>query len=99
MPTQPAHRRLGRGAVSALPLLVVSSCLFGPSRRVTKAEAMQGLEGRLRASVEQSFATGQWDDALSDCRAIEEVRPDDCGARYCDFIARSMLALDRVNDF
>jgi TolB protein len=60
---------------------------------------MQGLQGRLRSSVEVSFAGGQWDDALSVCEAVEEVRPDDCGARYCDFIARSMQAIDRMNDF
>jgi TolB protein len=57
------------------------------------------LQGRLRSSVELSFAAGQWDDALSVCEAVEEVRPDDCGARYCDFIAHSMQAIDRVNDY
>ncbi len=60
---------------------------------------MQGLQGRLRSSVEVSFAGGQWDDALSVCEAVEEVRPDDCGARYCDLVARSMQAIDRMNDF
>ncbi len=60
---------------------------------------MQGLQGRLRSSVEVSFASGQWDDALSVCEAVEEVRPDDCGARYCDLVARSMQAIDRMNDY
>ena len=91
--------RDGLLAVATLPLLLLSSCLFGPSHHVTKAEALEGLQGRLRTSVEQSFAAGQWDDALSTCEAVEEVRSDDCGARYCDFIARSMQAIDRVNDF
>ncbi len=85
------------------PLLVVSaavslvSCRMGPA--VSKAEAEGGLQGRLRAAVEQSFATGRWDDALSTCQAVEAARRDDCGARYCDFLARSMQAIDRMNDF
>ena len=99
MPHPSPDRRLLRPAAVALPLLLLCSCIFGPSRSVTRAEALQGLQGRLRSSVEVSFAGGQWDDALSVCEAVEEVRPDDCGARYCDFIARSMQAIDRVNDF
>src|SRR5277367_2463194 len=92
-------RRPRSGAIAALSLLFACSCLFGPSRHVTKAEALGGLQGRLRTAVESSFAAGQWDDALSVCEAVEEVRPDDCGARYCDFIARSMQSFDRINDF
>jgi Tol biopolymer transport system component len=83
----------------AVPAVLSWSCIFGPSHHVSKAEAMQGLTGPLRDSVDRSFATGQWDDALSVCEAVEAVRPDDCGARYCDFLARSMQAVDRMNDF
>jgi TolB protein len=99
MSSRPRREGARLRAASALTLLLVSSCVFGPSHHVTEAEARSGLQGRLRTSVEQSFARGQWDDALSVCEAVEEVRPDDCGARYCDFLARSMQALDRVNDF
>ncbi len=99
MHLQSRVRRPRPGAIAVLPLLLACSCLFGPSRHVTKAEAMEGLQGRLQSAVESSFAAGQWDDALSTCEAVEEVRPDDCKARYCDFIARSMQAFDRVSDF
>lgn len=79
--------------------LLAASCAFNPSHHVSKAEALEGLQGRLKASVEQSFATGQWDDALSACEAVEQVRADDCGAHYCDFLAHTMEAVDRMNDF
>ncbi|HEX3769941.1 MAG TPA: hypothetical protein VHV30_03705 [Polyangiaceae bacterium] len=49
--------------------------------------------------MENSFARGQWDDALSVCRAVEDARPDDCGARTCDFVAHTMQAVDRIDDF
>ncbi len=99
MPSRSLAGRPPWGATAVVPLLLVCSCLLGPSRRVTRAEAQGGLQGRLRTSVELSFAAGQWDDALSTCEAVEEVRPDDCAARYCDFVSRSMQAIDRMNDF
>ena len=99
MSSRPRRAGARLRAASALTLLLVSSCVFGPSHHVTEAEARGRLLGRLRAAVEQAFAQGRWDDALGVCEAVEEVRPDDCGARYCEFLARSMQALDRVNDF
>ena len=97
-----AYARLRRGLPSAVVLLAplwAGSCVSSPGHHVSRAEAMGGLEGRLRTAVELSFARGEWDDALSMCQAVEEARPDDCGAHYCDFIARSMQAVDRINDF
>jgi TolB protein len=93
---------LRRGLVAAVPLLLpflASSCVSGSGHHVSRAEALGGLEGRLRTAVEVSLARGEWDDALSMCQAVEEVRADDCGAHYCDFIARSMQAVDRIDDF
>jgi|CZKU01.1.fsa_nt_gi TolB protein len=93
---------LRHGLQVAVPLLSplwVGSCVSSPGHHVSKAEAAGGLEGRLRTAVELSFARGEWDDALSTCRAVEDARPDDCGAHYCAFIAQSMQAVDRINDF
>jgi Tol biopolymer transport system component len=98
--TAPRIPRLAPGPLApVLAGILLCSCRVGGPTNVTRAEAQGGLQGRLRTSVEQSFAAGQWDDALSVCQAVEDVRRDDCGARYCDFLGRSMKALDRMNDF
>jgi Tol biopolymer transport system component len=86
-------------AVALVLVAVLASCHGGGPASVPRAEAQGGLQGPLRTSVEQSFAQGRWDDALGVCRAVHDVRRDDCGARYCEFLARSMQALDRMNDF
>src|ERR1019366_4428530 len=89
----------GLPAVVLLAPLCAGPCVGRAGHQASKAEALGGLEGRVRTAGGRSVARGEWDDALSTCQAVEEPRPDDCGAHYCDFIARSMQAVDRINDF
>src|SRR5581483_6106846 len=46
-----------------------------------------------------SLAEGRWQDALDRCAAREAVVPDDCDARYCELISRTMLFVDEVNGY
>jgi len=80
-----------------LTLVFALSCFSTP--KIDQREAAEGLHGRLQQSVEQSFANGKWDDALSTCRTIEAANPGDCNARYCELVARTMIVVDRMNDF
>ena len=84
-------------AASLVISLIEAGCLSQP--RIDPREAAKGLEGRLRQSVEASFASGDWDDALSTCKAVEAANPGDCHARYCDLIAHTMRVVDGVNGF
>jgi TolB protein len=90
--------KIPRRAAGALGLLFAGSCFLGP-KVPSLGDLREGLQGRYRTYVEQSFAELRWDDALSTCQAIEEAKPSDCGARYCDLLAQSMGVVDRLNDF
>lgn len=81
-----------------LGLLVTAACFVGP-KVPNLGDRREGLVGGYRTYIEQSFASGRWDDALATCEAIEEAKPSDCGARYCDLLARTMGVVDRINDF
>jgi Tol biopolymer transport system component len=78
-------------------LVFALSCLSNP--KLDEREAAEGLHGRLQQSVEQSFAGGKWDDALSACRTIEAANPRDCNARYCELVARTMIVVEQMNEF
>jgi Tol biopolymer transport system component len=83
--------------VALAGLISLAGCLGGP--RIDPREAAQGLHGRLETAVAGEFAAGKWDDALSTCEAIEAANSRDCNARYCDLVARTMLVVDRLNEF
>jgi Tol biopolymer transport system component len=51
------------------------------------------------ASAITSLAGGQWSTALTSCLAGETASPDDCNARYCELVARTMLVVDQINNF
>ncbi len=85
-------------AKGAVALLLVASCFLGP-RVPDLGDKREGLTGGYRTYVAQSFAAGKWDDALATCQAIEDAKPTDCGARYCDLLARSMRVVGRIDDF
>ena len=46
-----------------------------------------------------SLGAGQWQAALTSCQAGEKANANDCDATYCDFLARTMLVVDQINDF
>jgi Tol biopolymer transport system component len=46
-----------------------------------------------------SLGSSDWSDALTSCLAAETANPNDCDARYCEFIARSMMVVDEINTF
>jgi Tol biopolymer transport system component len=86
-----------RVRLSALPVagLVVCglSCSSSSSSPSASADSAQVASGKA------SLAAGKWQAALDSCLAGEKASPDDCGARYCDFIARTMMVVDEINDF
>jgi Tol biopolymer transport system component len=51
------------------------------------------------ANAVTALAASQWQAALTSCQAGEKANPDDCDATYCDFIARTMLVVDQINNF
>ncbi len=85
-------------AAGAVVLLFVASCFLGPEVP-NLGDKRSGLQGRYRTYIERSFADGKWQDALATCQAIEEASPNDCGARYCDLLARTLGVVDRLDDF
>jgi Tol biopolymer transport system component len=51
------------------------------------------------ASGVKSLEAGQWSAAVSSCVSGVSANPDDCSARYCELIGRSMLVVDQINNF
>src|ERR1700733_7301401 len=80
-----AIARVSAKSTGFLVLLFAGSCFLGP-KVPSLGDPREGLQGRYRAYVEQAFAQAHWDDALSTCQAIEEAKPSNCGARYCDLL-------------
>jgi Tol biopolymer transport system component len=96
------HR--GTSVFSAASLLALLACvgltgLSGIScSSSSSAPADAGLSSQA-ASGEASLAAGNWQAALDSCVAGEKANANDCNATYCEFIARTMMVVDRINTF
>ena len=51
------------------------------------------------AKAVTALGNGDWSGALTSCLAGETANPDDCNARYCELVARSMLVVNEINTF
>lgn len=84
----------------ALLLTLLSLWLSGcGSDEGRLARSSSGLGGISRAVVEQQFAQRRWEDAINTCSSVLLVFPDDCDARYCELLGRTMVFVEQVNDY
>ena len=111
--SRPSSRRAaGVALAGACALLAFSSCSSSSSKATPGALADAGEAGvpseagktsvpaNAGATVGASdLAAGNWSDALTACTDAEKSAPDDCDARYCELIAKAMLANDMFNTF
>lgn len=79
---------LGSGGFVALAF--VASCSSSSNGPTQSAQVTSGVA---------SLGAGNWQAALTSCQAGEKANPDDCGATYCDYIARTMMVVDQINNF
>lgn len=60
---------------------------------------VQSLRRGARARVERAFAERRWIDAIAACQLALLRSPDDCEARYCELLGRSMVFVDQLNNY
>jgi len=86
------------------------ACAFAPLVLLLSGAACSSSSSKSAAPVDAgpspdvanaivSLASGQWSAALGSCLAAEAANPDDCSARYCELIARTMLVVGEINTF
>ena len=111
--SRPSSRRAaGVALAGAYALIAFSSCSSSSSKATLGAIADAGEAGvpydagktgvpaDAGATVGASdLAAGNWSNALTACTDAEKGAPDDCNARYCELIARAMLANEMFNTF
>jgi Tol biopolymer transport system component len=88
-------------ARSALGLGLLGVALSGS---LSCSSSSSGGGGGGSVSPDVTKAVGQlqksdWQGALASCQAGEKADPNDCNATYCEFIARTMLVVDQINNF
>src|SRR5450432_3205390 len=109
--SRPSSRRAaGVALAGAYALIAFSSCSSSSSKGTLGADAGEagvpydggktGIPADAGATVGASdLAAGNWSHALTACTDAEKSATDDCNARYCELIARAMLANDMFNTF
>lgn len=76
---------------------ITSSCSSSKGSTAAPTDATSDASGV--PSGIASLEAGQWDAALATCVAVETDAGDDCDARYCELIARTMLVVNNINTF
>jgi Tol biopolymer transport system component len=86
---------------SSLAWSAVGACVVGVvcSAACSSSSSPAASQSPEVASAVMSLAAGQWQPALTSCLAGEKANPNDCEAMYCEFIARTMLVVDQINNF
>jgi Tol biopolymer transport system component len=89
--------------VACLALAAVVGVTSCSSSKSGGAAADAGVDGAAEspqvASAIGSLANGDWNAALTSCLAAETDAGNDCDARYCELIARTMTMVNEINTF
>ncbi|MGH7437104.1 MAG: hypothetical protein ACRENE_15630, partial [Polyangiaceae bacterium] len=91
-----------RRASFAGPALWVGAALAGSAACSSSSSGGGGPSTGFSPDVTKGVTALQasnWSQALTSCQAGEKADPGDCNATYCDFLARTMLVVDQINNF
>ncbi len=99
MRLQEYAKQVTRAAIvggAVLGVVVVAAACSSSSGAAT---ADGGPQNPNVTSAIASLAASQWTDALNSCLAAEKANSNDCEAKYCELIARTMFVVGEINTF
>jgi len=91
----PSEGRLRAYTCALAALAFVAAC--SSNKNAPPSDA--GTQNPDVANAVAALAGGQWSPALTSCLSAEAANPNDCDARYCELVARTMLVVDQINNF
>ncbi len=76
----------------------IAACSSSSGKPVSAGAVDAGQNPNVSAAV-TALGKSDWSGALTSCLAGETANPEDCDARYCELIARTMLVVGEINTF
>ncbi len=93
------HRRPAtKGLAWAFAILGLVAACSSSSAPVKPAPVDAGQNPDVAKAV-TALGAGDWAGALTSCVSAVSANGNDCDARYCEFVARSMLVVNEINTF